>query len=506
MKHGVEKDGRSSRLNAAARRLPWLVVFVTAVAWWPAVGTAVADPPSNAGDVPPAISGTLQQGDTLTVNNGTWSGDPTDYDYQWENCGDTGDPCSPIGTDASSYTLQASDVGDTIQAIVYATNSDGEGSATTASVGPVVPSPWVASEAPVITPARTPEQGDTLNVSTGTWGSDPTTTMYTYQWQDCSDQTCAPVASDGTSPSYTLQASDVGYTIEATVIATDSYGDVSEPSSSASVGPIASNATGTALMASPSSAVANQTVTLIATVSSGNGAPAPSGAMTFENGGTPIGGCANLPVDPTGESVTVYCPTSFAASTAGLTAVFVPDAALSLQGSTSPAEGVTITAAPAATPPTGTVTIVQVPVPAAGVVPVSSGVLGTITSTMGWTFYYTPSYTQIRALVVNGVPSGATVTVKCHGGGCPFAHHAIPPATMQRCGKKTTGMCAAHGSFDLTSGFANRRLAVGARITVVIANPTWIGKYYAFTVRARRGPRIRIACLAPGGTAPGQGC
>jgi hypothetical protein len=54
--------------------------------------------------------------------------------------------------------------------------------------------------------------------------------------------------------------------------------------------------------------------------------------------------------------------------------------------------------------------------------------------------------------------------------------------------------------------FHNRRLAVGAQITVAITRPLWIGKYYQFTIRARRAPRVRIACLAPGAVRPRFGC
>lgn len=487
------------------RRLPWLALFATAVTCGPAVGTAAADTP--------AILGNPQVGTTLSLSGvAALGGDPTTFTYQWDDCDSLGATCIPVAANgtSSSYTLQASDFGRTIEAII--TVPDPGSSTTTASVGPVaplVPSPWVPSLAPAIT--GTPEQGQTLNVSNGTWGTGLTTTTYTYQWEGCDAvQKCSVV---GTSSSYTLQASDVGHTIIATVSANDRFGDVSTPSSSATLGPVVSDATTTALLASPNSSVANQTVTLIATVSSGTGAPAPAGVMTFENGTIPIGGCAKLAVNPTGQSVTVVCPTSFATSAATLTAMFVPGTGSSLEGSTSPAVGVTITPAPTSSPSgTGTVSLVQVPVPAPvpapapSVVQVSEGVLATITSTMEWTFHYTPSYTQIRELAVNEVPAGATVLVGCHGRGCPFAHRNVVLARMKRCGARTSGMCSTHGGFDLTPGFAKRHLAIGTQITVVISRPSWIGKYYAFTVQARRGPRIRIACLAPGGTHPGQGC
>jgi hypothetical protein len=89
--------------------------------------------------------------------------------------------------------------------------------------------------------------------------------------------------------------------------------------------------------------------------------------------------------------------------------------------------------------------------------------------------------------------------------GCPFVHHVTVLTKQARCGK-TKGMCLAQGSFLITPGFASHRLGVSSRITVEIIRPNWVGKYYSFEVRARRGPRIQIGCLAPAGSVPGQGC
>ena len=69
-------------------------------------------------------------------------------------------------------------------------------------------------------------------------------------------------------------------------------------------------------------------------------------------------------------------------------------------------------------------------------VPVPISVLGTITSTMQWNFYYTPTYTLVRNLIVNAALPGSTVVVRCHGHGCPFAQHATVLATSARCGRK----------------------------------------------------------------------
>lgn len=88
--------------------------------------------------------------------------------------------------------------------------------------------------------------------------------------------------------------------------------------------------------------VTNEGVLLIATVESlaDNSVP-PAGAVSFENGQTPLAGCQSLPTSPklTG-TVSVTCNASFAAasSAADVTAVFTPAAGSLLSGSTSPAD------------------------------------------------------------------------------------------------------------------------------------------------------------------------
>ena len=49
------------------------------------------------------------------MSNGTWSNNPTGFGYVWEDCDSSGNNCTAItGASSNSYTLQASDVGDTI--------------------------------------------------------------------------------------------------------------------------------------------------------------------------------------------------------------------------------------------------------------------------------------------------------------------------------------------------------------------------------------------------------
>ena len=81
-------------------------------------------PPSSNGPLP-QINGIAQQGQKLTVTNGSWDNNPTSYDYQWQDCDQSGQNCTNTGTDISSYTLGQSDVSHTVQVLVTATNIAG---------------------------------------------------------------------------------------------------------------------------------------------------------------------------------------------------------------------------------------------------------------------------------------------------------------------------------------------------------------------------------------------
>jgi len=129
-----------------------------------------------------------------------------------------------------------------------------------------------------------------------------------------------------------------------------------------------------------------------------------------------------------------------------------------------------------------------------------------VTSTMQWTFYYTPSYTKVNGLTVNGLFPQAAVLVRCRGKGCPFSKRVSSANTKQPCGKGHEPKCRSHGTLDLSPSLRGHRLHVGAKITIAITLPGGVGKYYSFTVRAGRGPRVYIGCLAPGATRPGTAC
>ena len=86
--------------------------------------------PSN--QTPPAVSGTPEEGKTLTTNNGTWAGTtPMTFTYSWRRCDENGGSCSQIGgATSSTYVLKKVDVGNTIRSRVTARNADGSSTAT----------------------------------------------------------------------------------------------------------------------------------------------------------------------------------------------------------------------------------------------------------------------------------------------------------------------------------------------------------------------------------------
>jgi len=204
----------------------------------------------------------------------------------------------------------------------------------------------------------------------------------------------------------------------------------------------------------------------------------PSGTAEFLDHGTPIAGCTARPIATTSVGSSARCVVSYnRVGSHSITVAYSGDG--NYIGSSSPS---------------------------ATSVTVRSVSLGVVSSTMQWSFRITPSYTRVLGLLINSVSAGTALVVRCHGQGCPFARQASTIRRSTRC--PTKGKCTTQRSrnVDLESEFRSRRLHNGVLITISLTRPQWIGKYYAFRIRAGAPPRIRIACLAPGSTAPGVGC
>ena len=184
---------------------------------------------------PPTISGTTQQGQTLSEAHGDWSDSPTAFAYQWQDCDTSGNACKPIsGANGQTYALTGSDAGHTIRVQESAMNVGGTNAPATSTQTAVVtllPPPSSTSPPSI---SGTTQQGQTLSEAHGLWTDGPT--AYSYQWQDCdaAGNACSPV-SGATLQTYTLAASDVGHTIRVEEIASNASGN-GAPATSASTG------------------------------------------------------------------------------------------------------------------------------------------------------------------------------------------------------------------------------------------------------------------------------
>ena len=200
--------------------------------------------------------------------------------------------------------------------------------------------------------------GQTLTESHANWSFGPL--WFAYQWQDCDagGQRCNPITG-ASAQTYVLGPSDLGHTlrVEETAVGWSGRGQatsaattaVSTPSVSIPAPPVGRVSSTTTMMTLQTSAVTNQTVTLIATVTSSSAASRPSGTLAFESHGAAIPGCQSEPIQPTGQSVTVSCRTSFSASVAQLTAVFTPTTGSVVGGSVSAPDALTVGPSPTTT-------------------------------------------------------------------------------------------------------------------------------------------------------------
>lgn len=166
----------------------------------------------------PSISGTPEEGETLTANTGTWSGTaPITYSYQWYRDGVE----IPLAT-ANTYLLTGDDIGAMISVKVTANNgcSNNGSSASSLPVGPIEVSPCVEpsfESQPTIDGDTGP--GSQLNVidDGNPQGTAPIT--ITYQWLRDGNTIVGE-----TGQSFTISPSDFGTDISCKVILDNACG------------------------------------------------------------------------------------------------------------------------------------------------------------------------------------------------------------------------------------------------------------------------------------------
>ena len=92
-------------------------------------GNAGPPPAPPANTAAPAVSGTPNYGQTLSVSNGSWTNSPTGYAYQWNRGG-----TAITGETAGTHLVVTADVGASLTCIVTASNAGGSASVGSNSV------------------------------------------------------------------------------------------------------------------------------------------------------------------------------------------------------------------------------------------------------------------------------------------------------------------------------------------------------------------------------------
>lgn len=175
------------------------------------VADAGGEPVKPANTLAPALSGTAEVGETLTVTNGTWTGRPTPaFTRKW-----LADGVEIVGATGLTHVLTEAENGAKIS--VEVTGSSVAGSVVKASnETAVVTMAPVNDVLPVIT--GTAQVGEELTATTGDWHGDATIT-YAYAWY--ADDV---VIAGQTAATYTVLVGDIGAVITVKVTATNSVG------------------------------------------------------------------------------------------------------------------------------------------------------------------------------------------------------------------------------------------------------------------------------------------
>jgi hypothetical protein len=100
----------------------------------------------------PSISGTPRVGQQLTAADGSWTGNPTSFSYQWQRCdADIVSCADAAGATGKTYGLGLADLGYRLRVRVTAKNAKGSATATSALTAIVAPAVTITNHRPTLT-------------------------------------------------------------------------------------------------------------------------------------------------------------------------------------------------------------------------------------------------------------------------------------------------------------------------------------------------------------------
>ncbi|MBA2384511.1 MAG: hypothetical protein H0V68_07610 [Actinobacteria bacterium] len=117
-----------------------------------AVAERAGSPAAPKNTALPTISGTARVGQQLTASEGSWSGNPDAYAFQWQRCDADVVLCSSIvGATAKTYLVRIADLGYRLRVRVTARNDKGSGTANSALSAIVAPAVAITNRRPTLT-------------------------------------------------------------------------------------------------------------------------------------------------------------------------------------------------------------------------------------------------------------------------------------------------------------------------------------------------------------------
>jgi hypothetical protein len=441
-----------------------------------ATPAGVVPPPSVSPGSAPTVLGDPQFGRTLTGSGAQFSGNPGTFSYQWLRCSALGCVAIP-GATGATYTPTSGDVGDSIAFAETASNSGGTSSSVqSARTGAITAPSTTALQAN----SSSPVAGQTVTLIatvTSAAGSVKPAGTVDFHSGSAAIPGCVGLALGNATPTAVCQASFPASVANVTAAYSATPGTFITGSTSSPSTLTVGRAATTVTVATSAHATLGAKTTYTATVNAPAGnVLAPTGRITFTDGGKSMKGCGSK---------------ALAAHAAPCSVKYLGikqhRIAAHYSGDVNFAPSASITSH----------VLVQPQAPR-----------GFVAVYMNWTFGYSLHSTRITSLTASGLSTGIHITVSCSGGGCPFARSALAVPASGKCGKGKTATsgCLAGPSVNLTPIFDKAHLHVGTKVSVAITHRNWVGKYYRFTIRPSHLPTILVSCLAVNGTRPGVGC